>query len=368
LDLTEFERHGLYDPSLEDADERAALLTFLSQQGISLEEMVTAAEENRLPFVLGDRMISPGPAELSVDDVAVRMGATPDLVERLWRALGFVVQASGDQFSEADVRVLQMVQVMAHYFGEPQAVQLARTIGSSMARIAEAGFTLSIANVDDGFLPRAESHVAAAQASALLGVMVEASPAIFDVVFRHHIEATVRRWDRSLPEDPSTVRLAVGFADLVGFTSLTRDFTAPDMAAAVTDLESMAVDATAAAGGRLVKLIGDEIMFVAPDASSGCEIALALLESAAEHPVLPSLRASLAVGLLIPFEGDYYGPVVNLASRLTDVAPDGELLVTSQVVVDLDAEQFISADEQRLTVKGFPEAIGVTTVRRAASD
>jgi class 3 adenylate cyclase len=366
MELRELEALGLYDPDADDADERAALLAYLSSQGVTAEQMVAADREHRLPFVLGDLAISPGDAELTIEEVAERLGATPDTVNRIWSAFGFARCPPGERrFAEADVRVLQVLSVVSHYFGEAQGVQFARSVGSAMARVAETGFTLALANVEDGFLPRAESLVAAAQSSALLGTMTEAAPMVFDVVFRHHIELVVRRWDASLPDDPSTITTTVGFADLVGFTSLSRSFTAAEVSAALTDLESLALDATSTVRGRLVKLIGDEIMFVAPDPDAGCEVALALLDGASAHAVLPSLRASLAAGTVVPFEGDYYGPVVNLASRLVDAAPPDGLLVTTELAGRLDPARFTSADRRRLELKGFPEPVTVCTIRAA---
>jgi len=39
------------------------------------------------------------------------------------------------------------------------------------------------------------------------------------------------------------------------------------------------------------------------------------------------LRIGLAAGPVLSRDGDYYGPVVNLASRLTEAAAPGEVLV-----------------------------------------
>jgi adenylate cyclase len=167
-----------------------------------------------------------------------------------------------------------------------------------------------------------------------------------------------------LPDDPSTITLAVGFADLLGFTSLTRERTVSEVSESIAELEGLAFDTTATFGGRVVKLIGDEIMFVAPTPVLGCEIALTLLEKTSGHPVLPPLRASLAVGTVVPYQGDYYGPAVNLASRLADVARGGELLVTSDVAAQLDVGRYAAGPSHLLSLKGFPDPVGACAVSR----
>jgi adenylate cyclase len=366
MDLVELERLGLYHPAAVDAAEQREMLEYLFGKGVTVEEMCAAARENRLPFLLGDRLISPGRPQLTLEQASERVGLPVATVSRCWRAAGFPAPTPGVAlFAEADARVLEMLAVAIAAFGEDATVQMARVIGSSLARIAEAGFSMSLVNLEGGYLPRADSLVAAAQASEGLGLMASAASVLFDVVFRHHVEAVLRRWDVNPSEDPETVQLAVGFADLVGFTSLSRQLSAAELSRAVTDLETIAAEATTARGGRLVKLIGDQIMFVAPDAAAGCEVALTVLADVDDHPLLPPLRASLAQGEVVPYEGDYFGPVVNLAARLVDAARAGELLVTDEVARMLAAGRFAASPVPAISLKGFPEAVKAVAIRGA---
>jgi class 3 adenylate cyclase len=363
MDLAELERLGLYDPTATDAAQQRAMLEYVLAAGATVEEMGAAARENRLPFVLGDRLISPGRPHLTLEQASERVGLSVDTISRCWRAAGFPAPTAGvGLFADADVLVLDLLSTAIDAFGEDATLQIARVIGSSLARIAEAGFTAALINMEGGYLPRAESLVAAAQASERLGVMASSVSIVFDVVFRRHVEVAVRRWDANPSEDPATIQLAVGFADLVGFTSLSHQLSAPELSRAVTDLEAIAADAATARGGRLVKLVGDQIMYVAPDAQAGCDIALAVLAEVDEHSLLPPLRASLACGAVVPHEGDYFGPVVNLAARLVDAARAGELLVTEEVSRVLDG-RYAASPVAAMSFKGFPEAIKAVAIR-----
>ncbi len=364
MDLDDLERLGLYQPAAPDAPEQREMLEYLLRQGATVAEMCAAARENRLPFVLGDRLISPGRPELTLEQLSVRAGLPVATVSRCWSAAGFPAPIPGVAlYAEADARVVELLAVAVEAFGEDATVQMARVIGSSLARIAEAGFSTSLVNVEGGYLPRAQTLVAAAQAAERLGLLAASSSVVFDVLFRHHIEAVLRRYDANPSEDPETVALAVGFADLVGFTSVSRQLSTAELFRAVTDLETIASAAATALGGRLVKLIGDQIMFVAPDASVGSDIALSVLSEVEKHPVLPPLRAGLAQGVVVPYQGDYFGPVVNLPARLVDAARAGELLVTDEVANALDADRYAASVVPAMSLKGFPDAIQAVAIR-----
>lgn len=365
VDLERYEALGLYHPDASDAAQQRDLLELLAANGVSVDEMVAANAEDRLPFVLGDRVIAQGPRELTLSEVAERTALSPDMVRRVWRALGYADHpADGVAYTASDVEVLQMIAVVIDTLGEAGAIQFVRVVGSSLARIAETGFTLGLSKVEGGFLAHAASLVEAAQAAQLLGVLSQFAPSLFDPIFRRHLELVARNSDRSASDRPDTAPRAIGFADMVGFTTMTNASSEVALAGAVDDLESIADEAVSAVGGRLVKLIGDEVMFAANTADDGCEIALRLLEGTARHPTLPMLRASLAVGSVVLFEGDYFGPVVNLASRLTSEAGPGELLVSKEATDTLDIERFSVGTTTSLTLRGFADPVMAAPVER----
>ena len=145
--------------------------------------------------------------------------------------------------------------------------------------------------------------------------------------------------------------LTVGFVDLVGYTALSQELEQDDIAALVGRFEALAYDTVAEHGARVVKMIGDEVMFVSEDAGAAALIALRLTERSAVDDVLPEARAGLACGPVVAYEGDYYGPVVNLASRMVGLARPGSVLASEEVherLRDDDAFRFDRLRSRRI--------------------
>ena len=122
-------------------------------------------------------------------------------------------------------------------------------------------------------------------------------------------------------------RLAVGFADLVGFTRLTRRLEEEELGELVEAFETTAADQVAAYGGRLIKTLGDEVLFVADDPGTASEIGIRLIETMTGDETMPALRVGMAFGTVTTRMGDVFGTTVNLASRLTSIAPRDAVLV-----------------------------------------
>ena len=98
----------------------------------------------------------------------------------------------------------------------------------------------------------------------------------------------------------------------------------------VEDFESTAAEVIARHSGRVVKTVGDGVLFTAASATGAAEIGLDLPHAwrAADRP---PLRVGAAYGAVLTRLGDVYSPVVNLASRLTSLARPGALLVDREL-------------------------------------
>jgi adenylate cyclase len=121
--------------------------------------------------------------------------------------------------------------------------------------------------------------------------------------------------------------LSVGFTDLAGFTKLSRQLSRMELSRLTETFEETASGVIADLGGRVVKTIGDEIMYYASDAATAVEIGLTLIERLGEIEEMPAVHAGVATGPVLLRFGDVYGATVNIAARLTGVARPDSLLV-----------------------------------------
>ena len=176
----------------------------------------------------------------------------------------------------------------------------------------------------------------------------------------HMLRVSRSAWSPDEQRSAVTREQTIGFADLVGYTDRSRGLSTTELASAVGDFETTVTDLVSQHGGRLVKFIGDEAMFVVDDPAKGCELGLALANAFASDPALPPVRVGLAAGPAVALYGDYYGEVVNLAARLVKAAEPSQVLV-SQALHDALAQQFRFEPEADIVLKGFD--VSVTAFR-----
>ena len=366
MTAAEFEAAGLYDPKAPDAPGRLELLEWLAARGVTVEQMARAVRRHSpLSGLAGDLVLRPG-ERYTLAQVAERAGVPIERVRQLSLAAGVPpTTPAAPVFTDDDVLLFGGFAERAALFGEAAVLRFVRTIGSSLARIAEAAVSLFLVNVEGPMLQQGTSERALAEANlhaieALSGVEV-----MLQILFRTHMEAAISRFRAArLGLSIDTTYMTIGFVDLVGFTTLTHRMSAHELAALVERFEEAAHDVVTARGGRLVKLIGDEVMFVGLDAAAACDTALALFEHfASDASVTP--RGALATGELVTLGGDYYGPVVNLAARVAQLAVPHELLVTPEVVAHAPASGLRFEPAGKRMLKGFDEPVALLTVERA---
>ena len=206
-------------------------------------------------------------------------------------------------------------------------------MGSALARVADAEVTIVRAGLEAPL--RAEGAGNVDVARDFLRTAQEMMPLLgpaLDTVHRHHVAVAGRRYALwGVPPTPqSTTEAVIGFADLVGFTALAQRRTATELDELVARFEQVVVVVLARPYARLVKLIGDEAMFAVGDAVEAVAVTRALLAAVEADPMLPSVRVGLAAGEVLAREGDLFGPVVNLASRLVGVASPGQVVLDAE--------------------------------------
>ncbi len=284
---------------------------------------------------------------------------------------------------------LLSVATIADLTDEETALATLRVFGTAFSRIADTLAVDYLARIEASHArqssgesseqagelarARANTHAIAALGSAADGI---------NGLFSHHLRWALRRMRASYTGVGGfqTADLAVGFVDLVGYTALSQRLSVEELAELVSEFETTAQEAVLARDGRLVKLIGDAVMFAAVDAEPAVDIALRLLEAFSARAEQIAPRGGIAVGEVLTRGGDYYGPVVNLASRIADLAVPSEILVTNDVYLRVE---FAGADltktlgpgrsgtyafegAGRRTLKGFDEPVKLYSATRRA--
>jgi adenylate cyclase len=360
----EFNAAGLYDPVDHEHETmgRLELLNWLSEQGFTIDEMVVGLESDGLQSMTSDRKLLSG-ERLSRDEAVRTSGLDADQFDSIAIAFGFVAvdPTEPSDFSRSEVEAITTFGLLSTMFSRAEALSFFRVLGSSMGRIAEAGVSLFLADVEAQHLNSGGSELEHARKIDDATGLVDEMARGFGPILQRQVFQAIHRFRRSmLPGlDRHQFRYAVGFIDLVGFTEIAGRLHARDLAVFIRDFEGRAHDVVTGFGARVVKLIGDEVMFVSTDPAAACRAGHALMEGFGheDERVLP--RGGLALGDVLVRGGDYYGSVVNLASRLVDEAVPQELLVTEEVAGAADGCVFEPAG--RRMVKGFDHPIAVRT-------
>jgi class 3 adenylate cyclase len=329
LNVEGFEALGVYDPSAPHAAQRLELLQYLVGLGATADDLV--ARRDDLPGLAAVVSIRAGRA-LTMSEAVERSGISEEKLLRILRAAGFAQPGPGDRVIAERVADLAAGLAAAEsVFGDDAVVQLLRVMGSAMARLADAIVSAFLVNVEPA-VPEDPVGLGVARANAEAAELMPTVNAALDILLRQHIIAAQRSSVGVMAETGyESRRMCVGFLDLVGSTALTQRLSTRELGSVITEFEHVAADAVTSAGGRVVKLIGDEVLYTAPDEAVACTIALNLSRAFAVHPVLPTARAGVAAGDVVLRDGDVFGPVVNLAARAAKVAAAGEVVAPAAV-------------------------------------
>ena len=296
------------------------------------------------------RAILPDDRRLTSEQLAAEAGVDMELARRLWRAMGLPdVPDGSDDFVGADLVALQHVRHLVDVaeLSEDDILHMARTLGLAASRMADATVGFWSDRIAAGFgLDMLEPD------------RVDELERVVVYLFRRHLLDSVARHAAMMLDAGEGPPVAVGFADLVGFTSLSEQLSDRETAELIERFEVLAADVVVGGGGRVIKMIGDEVMFTS-DVDQVGGIALALSESFAS-PDVPSVRVGAASGSVVNQGGDLFGPVVNLAARAVIAARPGSVLISPSLAEAL-------RDDDRYTVQAIrPHRLkGIGTVRLA---
>jgi len=363
MGAAEFEAAGLYDPKAPNAADRLALLEWLTARGATIAQMVQASRSGPLYILAAELLLTEG-RNLRLGEVAALAGMSPERIEKIRLTVGFPpVDPNEPRFSEDDARSFAAFEIPVQLFGEQAMRRFMQVVGSSLARIAEAAVSLFEVSVEGPFREARASELALAQANLQAVQMLLGSQRQLESVLTGQLDTAIRRL--RLAQPPQGLHaFAIGFVDLVGFTPRSSRLSLRGLGELVERFEDTAHDVVTARDGRVVKLIGDEVMFAAVDPAAACDIALTLVERlCGDSQATP--RGGLAHGEVLLRGGDYYGPVVNLAARLAELAVPNELLVTPEVAAGTRDSRLRFEPAGRRLPKGFEAPVTLLTVERA---
>ncbi len=267
-----------------------------------------------------------------------RAGVSDEFADRLWRTLGFPHPADeAIAFTEGDVAALAKVEELSRtgILDEELVLRMVRAFGQTTARLAKWQVDILVGTLTDPLEPPSPEAVQV--------ILEHADRHISDIepllvhAWRRQLAAAGTRALASPSDDaaPGRVQAAVGFADLVAFTQTSRDLDERGLAAMVERFEEIASDLIAEHGGRLVKTLGDEVLFSAETPELGAEIGLGIADAVRDEPEVPEVRVGLAYGPILPLMGDIFGTTVNRASRLTAMARPGTTLIDAELAAEL---------------------------------
>lgn len=333
------------------------------------------------------------PRTLRRREVSAAAGVPLLEARRFWHALGF--PGVGDEetsFTDADIEALSHVVglIRAGQMDETLALSMTRAIARTADRLAAWQSSLLLdAVLNDRGVPDVPVHDIDAvldtaggsglggrsaddtQAShiageRLLGLVDQLEPLVV-YAWRRHLSAALTRLFSEGHSEAGGKQRTVGFADMVGFTTLVTRLSDQQLGRLVARFEALAADCVTAHGGRVVKTIGDEVFYTVENIDSGVDIAIDLLESMHEDPAMPRMRVGLASGEVLAHLGDVFGTTVNRASRIAEVARPETI-----VVDDVTAAALASRPEYRIErLEPRPlRGLGVTgmwTVSRAGA-
>lgn len=300
-----------------------------------------------------ERVLLGGRRKYTRLEVAEKAGVPEDRSRRLWRALGFATVPDDEVvFTDADVEAMRTAdQLVQSGLIDPSIeVSVTRALGQHLSRLAEWQVDMLWQLIkEQPELGRSERQV-----TRLVDRLLPELERVQNFVWRRHLAAYAGRAFAAPDENLETRTEVVGFVDMVGYTRLTRQIDEEELSRVLDAFESLATEVIAEHHGRVVKMIGDEVLFVADSAHDAAEIALTLTERTTADESLPAVRAGMASGRILSRFGDVYGSVVNLAARLTSVARPGTILVDRALAAELADEKGYELRPRRpVTVRGY---------------
>ena len=349
--------------------ERLALLEALAAEGVSLAELRRTTASGTVIFLPADRVIV-GDRRYTAQEVSEKSGVEPEFLMAARRAMGLPIPEPDEAvYTDAELESARRI-IIAREAGisDAESLDLLRVLSRGLSQAAESLRAFPLKLVLEPGISERDLAGRYAEAAAQLYPMVD--PMLSNVLALHLRHATqsevVSALERGGGQLPGSREVAVGFADLVGFTRLGEEVPPDELGRLAVRLEALATD-VAEPPVRLVKTIGDAAMLASPEPGPLLDAALNLVAAAdAEGEDFPQLRAGTALGMAVPRAGDWFGRPVNLASRITSIARPGSVLAEREIQESArETYSWSFAGERRL--RGIREPVPLFRARRLAA-
>jgi adenylate cyclase len=306
--------------------------------------------------------------ELTSDDVARASGFSVEDTRRFWRALGFADAGTTPAFTAADVKALSLIGGIVEDgpLDEETVLRMTRAVGHTIARLADWEVATLVGRVEQ---LESGDEATGSRIGSALRLIQETGPAFEELLiysWRRHLAAAVARAEAlgANDEDQQTAEVTIGFADLVGFSAYSNQHTQDEIGETVEVFENRCSDAIAQRGGRVIKTLGDSVLFVCEDPSLAYDVSADIVSEIGGDTGLPDVRVGLATGPVVLRLGDVFGPAVNLAARMTSVARRNRVIVDHRTAELLPADEFVIRPLPARPVRGFGDVEPVAVRRR----
>lgn len=313
-------------------------------------------EPPRDPVSLERAILGEEPVHSALE-VAAETGVTVEELSRLWRALGFPEHGLEIAFTRSDAQAVSTLNgiIESGAIDFDVGVLLTRALGQTMARLADWEVATLVHRVEA--LERGDQATGSRSDSAMRLVQEVNLPFedLLIYAWRRHLAAAVARIETlgANEEDLHTTQLTVGFADIVAFTALSNEVSRERIGEMVEIFESRCADVVATQRGRVIKSLGDSVLFVHDDPVAAYDVAAGIINVVGRDPRMPEVRVGLATGAVVMRLGDVFGPPVNMAARLTAVARRNRIIVDQETADLLPEDQFETRRLPARPVRGF---------------
>jgi adenylate cyclase len=318
----------------------------LVAMGVGRDEIESAENNGTLLALAAEHFLLPGQRMFDTADVAARCDVEPETLSTLWLALGFPRAVDEKAFTDQDVEVLQTF--LRDGSISDYSLHEVRIISASLGRVAD----VFVDEIWDTHRSAGQSEHDALSEMAD-GVDLDRLERILMYLLRRHLVSGFYR--RSALHDQAvrdgSPSLAVGFADLAGFSTFSQHMSSSELANLLVTFERTTYDLVTGFDGRVVKTLGDGVLFTSDTAPAAAEIALRLAELGHE---LPPVHVGVGWGPVLIRQGDCFGPTVNLVSRLVGCAEGREVIIDSALASELtDDDRFTTVPLGDRDLKSF---------------